>query len=443
MAGTQKSEPISTKQLRIAEITRKFPTSALKTLAHHIDLDWLREAHRRTRKGGAPGIDRQTAADYAVDLDSNLQSLLDRAKSGDRYRAPPVKRAYIPKGKGELRPLGIPTFEDKVLQRAVAMVLESVYEQEFLPCSYGFRPGRSPLQAVMAVNKTLVGMRRRCTVLELDICQFFDTVDHDMLRKILCERIGDGVLIRLIGKWLKAGVIEQGRHLNPEIGTPQGGVISPLLANIYLHTVFDLWFMRDVLPRMRGKAHMVRFADDVVMFFEHEGDAERVMAVLGKRAARFGLKLHPDKTRLVPFRRPWPEEKRDRRKAGTFDFLGFTFYWGQTRAGKWMPMMKTSSARLRRAVATANTWLREVRFWKVSVQYAHLRVKLLGHFRYFGISGNSRSLQYFRWRVNYLWRRWLLRRSHRRNVTYVGTLLNVHYRLPPARIYHGFAKQIQ
>lgn len=241
--GRPSLSDVSTKQQRIARIARQVPV-ALTSLSHHIDLNWLYEAYRRTRKDGAPGVDGQTAKEYERELEANLQSLLDRAKSGERYKAPPVRRVYIPKGDGSTRPLGIPTFEDKVLQRAVVMAMEPVYEQDFLDCSYGFRPGRSAHQALETGWKRLMDMGGGW-VLEVDIRKFFDTLDHRHLRDILDRRVRDGVIRRLIGKWLKAGVMESGSHIRPEAGTPQGGVISPLLANIYLHEVLDVWFERE------------------------------------------------------------------------------------------------------------------------------------------------------------------------------------------------------
>jgi len=263
MAGTQNPTTISTKLARIAEIAKRMPGVGLKTLAHHIDIDWLREAVRRTRKDGAAGVDGQTAAEYAEDLEANLASLLERAKSG-LYRAPPVRRVWIPKADGrELRPIGVPAFEDKVLQRAVAMVLEAVYEQDFLDCSYGFRPNRSAHDALEALWSQLMEVRGGW-VIELDIQDFFGSLDRSQLREVLRKRIRDGVLLRLIGKWLRAGVMEGESVTYPEAGTPQGGVISPMLSNVFLHEVLDSWFERDVLPRMRGKAYLTRFADDGV-----------------------------------------------------------------------------------------------------------------------------------------------------------------------------------
>jgi RNA-directed DNA polymerase len=281
--------PISTKLERIAALARQLRDQPLTTLAHHIDLDWLREAHRRTRKGGATGVDGQTANEYATHLEENLRSLLERAKSGT-YRAPPVRRTYIPKDSGEMRPLGIPTFEDKVLQRAVAMVLEAVYEQEFLDCSYGFRPGRSAQQALDVLHREASKMAGGW-IIEIDIRKYFDSIDHERLREVLHGRIRDGVLQRLIGKWLNAGVLEEGAVTRSESGSPQGGVVSPVLANIFLHTVLDVWFHQDVRARLRGQAHLVRYADDAVLLFEYEEDARRVMAVLPKRFGKYGLTI--------------------------------------------------------------------------------------------------------------------------------------------------------
>ena len=291
MAETSSSITVSTKLERIAKLAREMPQAALTTLAHHIDIDWLREAYRRTRKDGATGIDRQTADEYARNLDENLRSLLERAKSGS-YVAPPVRRVHIPKaGKGsQTRPIGIPTFEDKVLQKAVAMVLEAVYEQSFLDCSYGFRPGRSAHQALRLVQHQAVVMAGKW-VLEVDIRNFFGTLDHCHLRDIVRKRVRDGVLLRLIGKSLNAGVLEDGAIEYPEAGTPQGGVISPILANIYLHEALDEWFARQVVPRLAGRATLVRYADDLVIIFEYERDARRVFDVLPKRLAKYGLAL--------------------------------------------------------------------------------------------------------------------------------------------------------
>ena len=265
----------------------------------------MKEAWRLTRKDGAPGIDGVTAATYEMDLEGNLRDLLDRIKSG-RYQAPPVRRAYIPKADGTERPLCIPTFEDKVAQRAIAMVLEAVYEQDFLPCSYGFRSGRSAHQALHNLRSAIWSQQLHWA-LDVDIRKYFDTIPHSHLRAFLDKRVTDGVIRRMIDKWLKAGVIEDGLLHHTAAGSPQGGVISPLLSNIYLHYVLDEWFETEVRSRLRGSCTLVRYADDLVMAFEHFDDARRVLAVLGKRLERYGLTLHPDKTRCIDFRNRRPE----------------------------------------------------------------------------------------------------------------------------------------
>jgi RNA-directed DNA polymerase len=439
MAETSGSITVSTKLERIAKLAREMPQAALTTLAHHIDIDWLREAHRRTRKDGAPGVDRQTADEYARKLEENLSSLLERAKSGG-YVAPPVRRVHIPKaGEGsQTRPIGIPTFEDKVLQRAVAMVLEAVYEQEFLNCSFGFRPGRSAHQALRVVQSQTGKMAGRW-VLEIDVRKFFETLGHSHLRSIVRKRVRDGILLRLIDKWLQAGVMEDGTIEYPRAGTPQGGCVSPILANIYLHEVLDEWFTRQVVPRLGGRAHLIRYADDAVIIFEYERDAQRVIEVLPKRLAKYGLTLHPEKTRLVDFRRPdrRPESSLGNGTArpGTFDLLGFTHYWARSRKGYWVVKQKTAKDRLRRALKRVTDWCRRHRHQSVREQWAALRRKLLGHFGYFGITGNYQALHNFWRRVIGAWRVWLSRRSQRAwiSIERMERLLE-HYPLPKPRL---------
>lgn len=416
MAETSRSEAVSTKLERIAKLAKQMPGVVLTTLAHHIDRDWLHEAYRRTRKDGAVGVDGQTAAEYAAHLEENFQSLLDRAKSGDRYHAPPVRRVHIPKGDGKkTRPIGIPAFEDKVLQRAVAMVLEAVYEQDFLDCSYGFRPRRSAHQALQAVWKQAMDLGS-CWVLEADIEDFFGSVDLAQMREILHQRVQDGVLLRLIGKWLKAGVMEDGRVYRPESGVPQGGVISPILSNVYLHEVLDQWFANQVKPRLKGRAHLTRFADDFVMVFEMEEDARRVQEVLPKRFGKYGLRLHPDKTRLVHFAPPRsgpPPPEMETQRGRSFDLLGFTLYWGRSRKGRWVVMQKTARDRLRRSLRRVTMWSREHRHDALKEQCVALSRKLQGHYAYYGVTGNFRSLlQYFD-EVRRIWKKWLSRRNSR------------------------------
>jgi RNA-directed DNA polymerase len=418
MAGASEPGPVSTKQQRIAELAKQSPQMGFTSLNHHLDRMWLVEAFNRTRKDGAPGVDGQTAADYGLDLLANLESLLERAKSG-AYRAPPVRRVRIPKGSGtETRPLGIPTLEDKVLQRAVVMALEPIYEQDFLSCSYGFRPGRSAHQALQALWQQAMDLGG-CWLVEVDIRKFFDTLDHGHLRELLRQRVRDGVLLRLIDKWLKAGVLEDGELTYPAAGTPQGGVISPLLANIYLHYVLDEWFEQDVKPRLKGRAFLVRYADDFVMGFACEEDARRVLAVLPKRFSKYGLTIHPDKTRLVPFVRPprQPSSSRSAVPPASFDFLGFTHFWSRSKAGYWVVKRKTAGSRFRRAIGTIAAWCRLHRHLSVGEQYQALGRKLRGHFQYYGgLVGNGRSLWCFRMRVQEIWRKWLSRRGGARGM---------------------------
>ena len=439
MAGPLTPENISTKLERIAKLARQMPGTALRSLAHHIDLEWLREAHRRVRKDGATGVDGQTADEYAKNLGTNLQSLLDRAKSGDHYRAPPVRRVYIPKGDGsKTRPIGIPTFEDKILQKSVAMVMEAVYEQDFMPCSYGFRPGRGAHDALSALWTQTMAIGGGW-VLEADIEGFFDSVDHTKLREVLSQRVSDGVLNRLIGKWLKAGVMEEGVVRHPETGTPQGGVISPLLANIYLHEVLDVWWAREVQPRMRGRTALVRYADDFVLVFETEADARRVEAVLSKRFEKYGLKLHPEKTRLVRFDRPDSRPPGgDSGSRASFDLLGFTHFWGKSRKGSWVVKRKTMSARLSRTLKRISMWCSAHRHLPIKEQHAALCRKLRGHDAYFGITGNARALSTLRLLVRRIWHKWLNRRSWKTALTWtrMNRLLKV-FPLPPARVVHS------
>ena len=441
MTSASELGDMSTRQQRIAELAKQAPQMGFTSLAHHIDLGWLFQAYQRTRKDGAVGVDGQTAEDYAQDLLGNLRSLLERAKSGT-YRAPPVRRVYIPKGTGqETRPLGIPTYEDKILQRAVVMVMEPLYEQDFQDCSYGFRPGRSAHQALEAVWQQTMAMGG-AWIVEVDIRKFYDTLDHAHLRELLRLRVRDGVLLRLIGKWLHAGVLEDGSITLPETGTPQGGVVSPLLANVYLHYVLDVWFERDVKPRLQGRAFLVRYADDFVMGFACEEDARRVLEVLPKRFGKYGLTLHPEKTRLVPFRRPRARSSRPAQQLepppGTFDLLGFRHYWARTRHGNWVVRRKTAPSRFRRALGRIAQWCRANLHQPLAEQHRILGQKLRGHNAYYGITGNRRALQRFRYAVTRLWRKWLSRR-HRRG-PFPWHHFNVvlqRFPLPPPLVVHS------
>src|SRR5215203_696628 len=432
MNETSDSEIVSTKTGRIVKLAQQAPNMVIKTLAHHMDMTWLQEAFRRTRKRGATGVDKQTSESYAQDLERNLAELLERAKSGE-YRAPPVRRVHIPKGDGQSRPLGIPTFEDKVLQRAVAMLLEAVYEQDFLDCSYGFRPGRSAHQALATLRDTLMEMGGGWLI-EVDIRDYFGSIDHRHLREALGQRIGDGVVLRLIGKWLNAGVMEEGQLRFPESGTPQGGVISPILANVYLHVVLDTWFEREVKAKLGGKAKLVRFADDFVIAFEQESDARRVYEVLPKRFAKFGLELHPEKTRLIPFKCPPPSKDDDgRRGVGqeTFVLLGFQLFWAKSQRGYWVIKVETAPSRFTRTLHRLSEWCRTHRHFPVVEQWKKLCRSLVGHFNYFGVVGNAGRLLALRHEVYGIWRRWLNRCSQRARMSWAKMrLLHQRYPLP-------------
>jgi group II intron reverse transcriptase/maturase len=433
---------VSTKQERIATLAKQSPQMSFTSLAYMMDLPWLLRAYHRTRKNGATGVDGQTWHQYGENLEANLQSLLDRAKSG-RYRAPPVKRVHIPKAGSptQTRPIGIPTLEDKVLQRAVVMLLEPIYEQDFTEGSYGFRPGRGAHQALEKLWKETMNADGGW-VLEVDISKFFDTLDHDHLRQFVQYRVRDGVLLRLIGKWLNAGVMEAGQLSYPESGSPQGGVISPMLANVYLHYVLDTWFEREVKPRLSGRAYLIRYADDFVIGFTNEKDAHRVKEVLPKRFGRYGLRIHPEKTRLVRFTKPIDGQPKDRDGSSgnpeSFDLLGFTHYWGRSLRGNWVVKRKTSASRLSRGLRAINQWCRKHRHDPLIEQQRAMSQKIRGHCAYYGITGNSKCLSSFRqWAVR-RWRCWLSRRNRERGMTWdrFNQLLE-RYPLPAAVAIHS------
>lgn len=438
--GMPSSLSVSTRLQRIAELARTAADMAFTSLAHHVDVEFLRQAFDRTRQDGAVGIDEQTAAEYAANLADNLQSLLHRFKSGS-YQAPPVKRVYIPKADGRaLRPLGIPTFEDKVLQRAVTMLLEAVYEQDFKSCSFGFRRGRSAHDALNTLWQGLMA-HHGGWVLDADIQGFFENLDHGHLRRILDRRVRDGVVRRTIDKWLRAGVWENGALWHPSSGTPQGGVISPMLSNIYLHEVLDSWFEATVRPGLKGRALLVRYADDFVIGFNREDDARQVQEMLSVRLAAFGLALHPTKTRLIRFAPPSPPSgggPRGDRRRETFDFLGFTHYWGKSRKGRWTIQRHTATSRFTRALWKVSAWCRRHRHLGVHDQHAGLCRMLLGHYQYFGITFNFAWIARFKCSVERVWHHWLCRRSQRASIpwTVMHARLSTVWALPRPRIVH-------
>jgi RNA-directed DNA polymerase len=431
---------VSTKQQRIAQMAERYPGEALTSIHHFMDEEWLREAYSRLRKSSAPGVDGETVEQYGEVLEERLPDLLKRARSGS-YHAPPVRRTYIPKGDGkEKRGIGIPTTEDKVLQRGVAMLLDPIYEQCFSESSYGFRAGRSQHQALEHLWNAAMKTKTRW-ILEVDIRKFFDTMDHGHLREVIRRRVRDGVVLRLIDKWLKAGVMEEGQlHYNEE-GTPQGGVISPLLSNIFLDEVLDQWYEKEVKDRLKGRSFMVRFADDFVMGFENREDAERVMRVLPKRFSRYGLTIHPDKTKLVAFERPGRRgggNGGETIRPGTFDFLGFTHYWGKSRKGNWVIKRKTASSRLSRNLKRIHTWCRQNRHLPIREQHRQLSSKLHGHYGYYGITPNMLMLKLYYLGVTRAWFKWLNRRTRRASKTWpaFNDMLKT-YPLPSPRITHS------
>jgi RNA-directed DNA polymerase len=428
---------VYTKQQRIAQLAKQMPEVGFTSLAYHIDLEWLHEAYRRTRKDGAAGVDEVTAEQYEEDSGNNLRSLLERFKSGSYY-APPVKRVYVPKqagGKPE-RPIGIPTLEDKVLQRAIVMVLGPLYEQDFYDCSYGFRPGRSAHDALEALWHAIMAMGGACWVLEVDIKSFFDTVKHDQLRQMYKQRVRDGVINRVLGKWLKAGIMEDSALRYPTEGTPQGGVISPLLSNIYLHEVLDVWFEQQVRPRLEGKAQLVRFADDFVIVFSCRRDAQRVSEVLPRRFGRYGLSIQEQKTRLVDFSRPGGK----RRRAESFDFVGFRHFWGKSRKGNRVVQRKTANKKLSQSVRRVHLWCKRNRHESVKEQWRTLCRKVHGHYGYYGVTFNMRGIKSFYEQVKRSWRKWLDRRSRDKHMPWerFNRLLE-RYPLPAPRIVHKFS----
>ena len=435
MGDTSRSQTISTKLQEIAEQAIRYPEMVFTTLVHLIDVDFLREAYRLTRKDKASGVDKVTAKEYAGNLDENLADLYERLRTG-RYVAPPVERVWIDKDGKSKRPIGKPTFEDKIVQRAAVMLLGAVYEQDFHDFSHGFRKGHSQHQALREVWKQCTKMNISW-ILDADVSGFFDNLDHGWLRDIIKRRVKDGGMLRLIGKWLNAGVMEEEILTYPEKGTPQGGVISPMLSNIFLHHVLDEWFVKEVNPRMRGRCFLIRFADDFIIGFELEEDARRVIALLPKRFGRFGLSIHPKKTVLVQFKKPGFKENKANGN-GTFDFLGFTHYWAKSHRGYWVLRRKTRKKKIKLFLKSLWLWLRANRHLTVKEQYMMLCLKLRGHYQYYGIRGNYKALSNIYHYAKRYWRYWLSRRSHKGNVNWEKFVVSIldKYRLPTPRIIH-------
>jgi group II intron reverse transcriptase/maturase len=409
MTGALTSLGMSTGLRKVAERAKREPAGRFHSLAHLIDEELLAGMFARLRNDAAIGVDGITKEEYGRELQRNLHDLHERLRT-KRYRHQPIRRVHIPKERGRTRPIGISAIEDKVVQSALREVLQAIYEQDFLDGSYGFRPGRSAHDAVRALTRA-VDEGEANWILEIDIASFFDSVSRSTLREMLQKRVADGSLLRLVGKCLHVGVLDGEEFTEPSEGTVQGSTLSPLLGNVYLHYALDVWFTEEVKPRLRGRAVLVRYADDAVFGFERQDDAERVMAVLGKRMARFGLSLHPQKTRLLDFSAPRTQSQG--KSPMTFDFLGFCWYWRRTRKGRWAVACKTRRARLARAIKAIRRWCRDHRHLPVKQQHEALKRRVQGHINYFGVNGNMPSLRGFVAQVKRGWFKWLNRRSQR------------------------------
>ena len=430
-----RSETVSTKLHQLTEQARRHPERVFTALHHLIDIEFLQEAFLRLRKDAAAGVDNMTAVEYAEGLVGRLTELHQRVHE-NRYRALPVRRLWIDKEDGKRRPLGIPALEDKILQRAVQMVLSAIYETQFHDVSYGFRAGRSAHQALSQLRESCFECEVS-SIYDADVSHFFDDIDHSQLNRFLDLKVKDGVIRRLINKWLKAGVLDGEVLYYPANGAPQGGVISPLLSNVYLHYVLDEWFVHVVQPRLHGQAFLVRFADDFVIGCQLAIDVDRLGVVIPKRFAKYGLQIHPEKTRQVPFWRP-SKGMTHRSGLGTFDFLGFTHYWCKARSGHRVVMRKTACKRLRRSLKALWAWCRWNRHMLVQEQHRTLSRKLQGHYGYYGIRGNYRMLEQVYENTLVMWRRWLGRRSSKGYLTCVAFDEFIeHYPLPKPRIVHA------
>jgi RNA-directed DNA polymerase len=423
---------------RIAELARQDRGRKFHSIAHLLTKEALWEAFDNLRKSAAAGVDGVTYADYEGHLVGNLLKLHEKLKS-DTYRAQPLRRIYIDKEDGRKRPISIPALEDKIVQRAAVELLNAIFEQDFLDCSHGFRPGRSAHQALNEVGRVLCRTPMEFVV-ELDICSYFDSIVRKLLIEMIERRVTDGRILRLIGKWINVGVVEDGRLLISETGTGQGQIISPLLANIYLHHVLDVWFEEEVKPCLKGQAFAIRYADDAILCFQYREDALKVLRVLPKRFAKFGLTLHPEKTRLVEFgRNALAQAERTGNKPATFDFLGFTHQCARSRRGKFTVHVQSMKKRLKRAFKVVAAWCREHRHDPVDLQQQRLNAKLRGHYQYYGRPTNYRSLWQFYRGVRRLWHKWLNRRTRGNTLSWAtfNHLLQRHPLLCP-RIMHAW-----
>jgi group II intron reverse transcriptase/maturase len=423
---------MSTKELQIAERAKKYKQEALTNLQQFIDKGLLEESYRKLNKASSPGIDGETWHSYSKVSQNRIPELLSEFKSG-KYQAPPVRRVHIPKGKTGTRPIGIPVLEDKILQESVRSTLNPIYEEEFKDFSFGFRKERSAHQAIDYMFKE-VSFKGLHYIIDADIKSYFDSIDHSILREFLDRRVKDGVVRKMIDKWLKAGVLEGNELSYPGKGTPQGGIISPLLSNIYLHYVLDEWFTEQVQPLLSGRSFIARYADDFILGFEKLSDAERVMRVLPKRFGKYKLELHPDKTQIVNLHSKRGEGDR------SFDFLGFTHYLGKSRKGKAILKRKTNSKKLSSAIAKFQSWIKQNRHRKLKAMIPEINAKLRGHYNYYGITFNSKGITCFYLNVKRILHKWLNRRGGKPiwNWERFNQLIKEWMPLLEPKIYHNY-----
>lgn len=410
---------METKLAKITEIAKTRPHEKFTSLAHLLNKEMLETSHRNLKKGKAPGVDEIGKEEYEENLQANLEDLVGRLKQKS-YRPQPVRRVYIPKvGTNQKRPLGIPAYEDKLVQQALKEILGRIYEEDFLDCSCGFRPQRGCHDALQLLEKILA-TKQVNYIVDADIKGFFDHVDHEWMMKFIGHRIADPSIHRIISRMLKAGCMEEGKRQETEEGTPQGGVISPLLANVYLHYSVDLWFEKVIRPKLQGNGYMVRYADDIVFCFQYESEAKWFYEELKNRLRKFKLEVAEEKTKIIRFGR-YAESKAKMENDGkpeTFDFLGFTHYCGQSRSGKFRVKRKTSRKKMKASLARMKEWLKQNRIIPIGDLVEKIRSKMRGHYQYYGITDNIYSLDRYAYHVRRLLFKWMNRRSQKRSFTW-------------------------